>query len=90
MGVGPRNFWHLLIGAITLAFPCMLSQLPQAVPGLSTTGGDMIYSACLYLFQGNINAVLTGFINIDKISRETQGVCYPLAIVQRVTVSVLT
>jgi len=52
----------------------MLSQLPQAVPGPSTTGGYMIYSACLYLFQGNINAVLTGFLNIDKINPEIHKV----------------
>lgn len=54
-----------------------------------TTGGYMIYSACRYLFQGNINAVLTGFINIDGINPETHGVCYPLAVVHRVTVLAL-
>lgn len=68
---------------------CHYSCFPQAFPGPSTTGGDMIYSACLYLFQGNINAVLTGFINIDGINPETKCVFYPVVVVHRVTVLVL-
>lgn len=66
---------------LLLLFPSILSGLPQAVPEPSTAGADMIYSTCLYLFLENINAVLTGFINIDKINPETQGISYPLSIV---------